>query len=267
MPGIEDWKPYRTHVQGGLREGNFLNGQFILLCAGPPFFNQLNLGADVGSGDKELSNTLVYPIGLTQNVSISQNKAISRIFEIGSDRSYFISGRSVGQLGLGRVVYHGPSLLRALYAYYGTVSDTNVDSTAVDPLMQFGGDVSSTMPFVDPKQGGGTPVQGVSKAGSSAALHGVRVPAGYDNMFINLASDLFSQPLGLLLIFRDNQENSIATVYLEQCYVPQHTLAVDSQGLIIQEQVGIQYERMVPVKTSQLALVSEVLADETAVQF
>ena len=34
--GLQNWAPYKTHVQGGLKEGNFLNGQFVLICAGPP---------------------------------------------------------------------------------------------------------------------------------------------------------------------------------------------------------------------------------------
>jgi hypothetical protein len=244
--GIEHWSPYQTHVQGGLREGNFLNGQFILICAGPPFFSQLSLG---GGGAGTVDNSLVYPIGLTQNVALSQNKAISRIFEIGSDRSYFISGRSVGQLSLGRVVYHGPSLLRCLYAYYNTLSGDN-DEYKIRPLMAGAG-------------GGVNPFATGGDQNVSDGLHSVKVPPGYDNMFLNLASDLFSQPLGLLLRFCDNEENTIATVYLDQCYVPQHSLAVDAQGLIIQESVGIQYERIVPIKTTQLDLISGMNEDVT----
>tara|TARA_B100000131_G_scaffold221323_1_gene212810 strand:+ start:7738 stop:8115 length:378 start_codon:yes stop_codon:yes gene_type:complete len=99
--------------------------------------------------------------------------------------------------------------------------------------------------------------------GVSSGLHSVKIPPGYDNMFLNLASDLFSQPLGLLLIFKDNEENNIASVYLDQCYIPQHSLAVDAQGLLIQESVGIQYEKMVPIKLAQLNLVSGILADDT----
>ena len=238
MPGLEDWSPYKTHVQGGLREGNFLNGQFILICAGPPFFSAL------GGGDM-----LVYPIGLTQNVALSQNKAISRIFEIGSDRSYFISGRSVGQLSLGRVVYHGPSLLRALYAYYNTSNDVSPGAYQIDSLTNA------------PTSQGVTPFAIGGPGELSSSLHSVKIPPGYGNMFLNLASDLFSQPMGLLLVFKDNAKNTVASVYLDQCYVPQHSIAVDAQGLIVQESVGIQYERMQPVKMTQLKLLNNVLED------
>jgi len=240
MPSLSDWSPYKTHVQGGLREGNFVNGQFILICAGPPHFQDLDATASAS----------VYPIGLTQNVALSQNKAISRIFEIGSDRSYFISGRSVGQLSLGRVVYHGPSLLRALYAYYSNAGDDG--GYSIEQL-------TTGTPNVD-----WNPFDEDMLADQIATdTHQVMIPPGYGNMFLNLASDLFSQPMGLLLMFRDNAENTVASVYLDQCYVPQHSIAVDAQGLIVQESVGIQYERMQPIKMTQLSLLSGVLPDDT----
>ncbi len=238
MPSLGEWSPYKSHVQGGLREGNFVNGQFILICAGPAFFSQLSVG-DEGMN--------VYPIGLTQNIALSQNKAISRIFEIGSDRSYFISGRSVGQLSLGRVVYHGPSLLRCLYANYDTRGDSQ--GYQVSPLVN--GAPSQQTPFA------------IGGSGVSQNAKSIQVPPGYGNMFLNLASDLFSQPLGLLLQFKDNNKSTVASVYLDQCYVPQHSIAVDAQGLIVQESVGIQYERMQPVKLAQLGLLESVLGDQT----
>ena len=246
--GLANWRPYSTHVQGGLREGNFVNGQFVLICAGPPFYSQVGF-AEGGGTDTNLADTFVFPIGLTQNIAVSQNKAISRIFEIGSDRSYFISGRSVGQLSFGRVMYHGPSILRCLYAYYDTRSDSNVDSFQVPPLFASGGV-------------GVTPFSTSAAGGISPALHSVKVPPGYDNHFQNLASDLFSQPFGLLLIMKDNEENNFSAVYLEQCYVPSYSFAVDSQGLIIQESVGVQFERLQPIKLAQLSLIDTFLTED-----
>jgi hypothetical protein len=236
---LSNWSPYKAHVQGGLREGNYLNGQFILICAGPPFFS------DMGGA----ATSTVYPIGLTQNVALSQNKAISRIFEIGSDRSYFIAGRSVGQLSLGRVVYHGPSLLRCLYASYSSPGGDG--SYAIDPLVS-GVNTAATI------------MDGATPAKSSGVRHGIRIPPGYDNMFLNLASDLFSQPIGLYLVFKDNEKRTVGSIYLDQCYVPTHSIAVDAQGLIVQESVGIQYERMVPVKTTDISLLDNVLSDQTS---
>jgi hypothetical protein len=248
--GLQNWKPHSTHVQGGLRHGNFLNAKYVLIAAGPPFYNQVGFPAGAGA-DANLAQSLVFPIGLTQNLSWSQNKSISRIFEIGSDRSYFISGRSVGSVSFGRIMYHGPSLLRCLYAYYDTRDDANVDAFQVPPLFESGG--VGTTPFLTGAANGISP-----------SLHSVRIPPGHDNMFLNLASDLFSQPLGLLLLLKDNELNTISATYLEQCYVPQHSMAMDSQGLIIQESVGIQYERSQSIRLAQLQLIDTFTAPDAS---
>ena len=251
MPSYGSWKPYTKHVQGGMREGNFANAQFALLCAGPPFFKQLTSAA---VGATEAAHLAVYPIGITQNFSMQQSKSISRIFEIGSDRSYFIAGRSVGQLGLGRVYYNGPSLLRVLYAYYST-ADVAIPGT--HPIKSLFDTSKTTAPFGVPPF---TPESSLVEptGDTSKRLHAVRIPPGYDNFFINLASDLFSHPFGLMFVLKDNEENTLGAIYLEQCYSPSHSFGTDAQGTLIQESVSIQYERIVPIQIQQLKLVRDV---------
>jgi hypothetical protein len=95
-----------------------------------------------------------------------------------------------------------------------------------------------------------------SGAASVANPHDVIIPPGYENIYINLASDLFEQPIGLLMYIRDINAQALGAGYFEACYVPNHSLATDSQGVLIQEQVGIQFERMVPVAISALTLIS-----------
>lgn len=251
MPSIGDWKPYTHHVQGGLRPGNFISSQFAVLCAGPPFLRNLggvqgNLGA--------AQSLPVYPLGIVQQFSLGQNKNISRFFEIGSDRSYFISGRSMGQVSLGRLSFHGPSLLRALYAYYNTENSSEPNSYKVRSLFDTS---AGANPFgVAPFRNGQANKEAQLDVG--APLHSVKIPPGYDNFFINLASDLFSQPMGLLFVLKDNEENTYGAFYLEQCYVPSHSMGFDAQGLIVSESVAIQYERLVPVKMNQLSLIQDV---------
>lgn len=255
MPGVSDWSPYKTRMQGGLRDGNFLNAQFVLLAAGPPRV------ADIGDFESSgAAGEIAYPIGITQNVALSQNKAVSRIFEIGSERSYFICGRTIGQLSLSRVMYHGPSLLKSLYAYYG--SDNSAGGTyAIDSLFESAGK-SNPLNFPFTSTGSSSaPDTNESQVRIDGGLHQVRVPPGFDNLFLNLASDLFSQPIGLLLVFRDNNENDVASVYLENCYVPSSSLAFDSQGLIIQEAVSILYERIVPIEGTAVKVVDTIIPD------
>lgn len=215
---------------GSLVDGQYLSGGFLGLFAGPP--RLASVGGAVTAGiaveKPSVAAQLVYPIGITQNFSLSQNAQIARIFELGTDRSYFIPGRVVGQIGLGRVLYHGPSLLRVLYAYYQDL----VPSTIVAAMFPNVG--TATMP--NP--------------------HDVVVPPGYENFFINLASDLFSQPFGMLCVMRDSNQDTYGAVYAEACNVPNHSFSVDSQGVVIQEQVSLQYELLVPVATRQLKLIA-----------
>jgi hypothetical protein len=87
--------------------------------------------------------------------------------------------------------------------------------------------------------------------------HDVIIPPGYENIFINLASDLFAQPIGLLMYIRDINQDPLGAMYFEACYLPNHTWQTDSQGVLIQESVAVQFERAVPVAISALTLFSQ----------
>jgi hypothetical protein len=232
---FSDWSPYTNYVQAGIVDGAYANAGFTMLAAGPPrianvggasaFAGALGTG-EIGTG--QAANQIVLPIGIIQNFNLSHTRQFNRIFEIGSERSYFITGRTVGQLGLGRIYYHGSSLLRILYAYYQDV----VPPTIVPAMWPNAGTASMSNP------------------------HDVIIPPGYENIFLNLASDLFTQPIGILMYIRDINQDALGAVYFEACYLPNHTWATDSQGVLIQESVAVQFERAVPVAASALSLIS-----------
>lgn len=226
---FSEWAPYTNYVQAGMVDGAYANAGFTMLAAGPPRI------ANVGGAAKFASalggtgaNQIVYPIGIVQNFSLSHSRQFSRVFEIGSERSYFIGGRTVGQIGLSRIYYHGASLLRVLYAYYqDMIPPTSVPSMFLN-----------------------------ASAASMANPHDVTIPPGYENIFINLASDLFAQPIGILMYIRDINQHALGAMYFEACYIPNHTWQTDSQGVLIQESASIQFERGVPVAISALQLIS-----------
>lgn len=235
MASYNNWKPYENYVQSGgegpgMVDGKFISGAFCGIFAGPPRLatigGALTLGAALSSPAS--ASQIVYPVGVTQNLNLSNNRQFSRIFELGSERSYFISGRTIGQLGLSRVLYHGPSVLRTLYAYY----NDNIPSTLV--------------PAMFPNVG----------AGAMPNPHDVVIPPGYENLYANLASDLFSQPVGLLVVLKDSNQDTYGSFYLESCVIPNHTIATDAQGVIMQESVAIQFEQLVPIATRQIELVT-----------
>lgn len=225
---FSQWAPYSNYVQTGMVDGVYVNAAFTLLAAGPPRLALVGgstaLADAVSTG--EGANEIVFPMGILQNFSTSYTKQISRLFEIGSERSYFISGRAVGQIGLGRVYYHGASLLRVLYAYYQ-------DALAPDLF---------------PAMYQNNAIQNIANP------HNIVIPPGYETLYFNLASDLFGQPVGLMYYVRDIAERTLGAVYYEACYVPNHSLSMDANGVLLQEQVAIQFERMVPVRVANFLL-------------
>ena len=137
MASLSNWSPYGEYVQGGMVDGKFMNAAYTMIAAGPP--RLANMGTVTGVGallspaaDPNTTDQLAYPIGVVQNFSLSHNMQVSRFFELGSVRSYFIPGRTMGQANLGRIMYHGPSLLRVLYAYYQyAIAPATVDTLLV----------------------------------------------------------------------------------------------------------------------------------------
>lgn len=228
---FSDWAPYSNYVQAGLVDGTYATAGFTMLAAGPPRLANIGGAAAIAgsvSGTGQAANQIVLPIGIVQQFNLSHTRNFSRIFEIGSERSYFIAGRTVGQIGLGRIYYHGASLLRILYAYYKDV----LGPTQFDYMFPNAGYAAMKNP------------------------HDVQIPAGYDNIFINLASDLFAQPIGLLMYVRDVNLAVLGAMYFEACYIPNHTWATDSQGVLIQENVSVQFERAVPVNVAAVSLIT-----------
>lgn len=235
MASLTNWNFFNRAVQGGMLEGRFLSAAFTLVAAGPP-----RLAAASGDGAIEGSlGDIAYPIGILQSFSIGQNTQIMRLFEIGSDRSYFIRGRTMGQIGIGRVMYHGPSLLRVLYAY----------------LKSDNGAVTFDQLYENRAQG----MLNTSGAGNStgSGKSEYQVTPGYDNFWIDMASDVFSQPVGLLVMMRDSNEDTYGAFYVEYVSVTNHGLQTDAGGTMLSENVSLMYERLVPVDVKGVALIKD----------
>jgi hypothetical protein len=226
-----NWNFHTDHVQNDFRNGQFASAESTLVAAGPPKLSQ----AAQGKGNTDT----VYPIGLLENIGIQQSKQLQRVFEIGSSRSYFIPGRVIGSVNLGRVFYYGPSLLRVLYAYY-----TN-DSNNVDIGTSDGGEVE--IGTENRRQDPNTRLISLNSIEASS-LHKVYNPPGDDYFFVNLASDMFNQPTGLAVYFKDSNANLIGAMYMEECMVQGHQFNVASGSVLIMEGASMQFDRLLPIK-------------------
>ena len=232
MATVATWNYFNRNVQSGLLEGRFMSAAYTLVAAGSP-----RLAAVPGATAENvvLGDDIAWPMGVLQNVNLSQNAQIMRIWEIGSERSYFVRGRTVGQIGFGRAMYHGPSMLRAMYAYL-SASGWNV---AFDALYQ---NASRTV---------------LNTSGNPGGKQDYALPPGFENMWLDLASDVFSQPIGELLMFRDSNEDTVGAIYLEYSYVTNHSLNTDAGGTLLTESVAVLYERMVPIDVQAVALIKD----------
>lgn len=149
------------------------------------------------------------PIGLTDNIAISSNPTLARLFEIGSNRSFFTRGKTMHSLQLSRMLADQGNVLEALSknAYRPAVSDKGLSSSGAD-----GSDIK-----------------------------------------MNLDSEYFNVPFGLLILFKtrgggsEGYGKTLSAVYLEYCMFSNYQFGIASQSPVIQENVAIEFDRIVPV--------------------
>lgn len=236
---IANWNFQDEHVQQELDGGDFVNAASILFSAGPPSIKFAgSTGTDLSEqtvAKRDELNAVAYPLGVLENVGLGQNKQLQRLFEIGSKRSYFITGRNVGQVNMARVLYNGPSLLRSLYAYY--------PATKINPTV------------------GQLLAAGAGRAGKGAPQ--LDNNPGYADFFINLDSDLFDQPFGWLMLILDSDGDAYGGVYLEQMYLQAHQFTINSTSVIVAEGGTAQFDKLVPVDVGAIPrVISESLEQQ-----
>jgi len=227
-----NWDFSNYHVQQELQGGQFVSAETSLIAAGPPEIG----GTSAYSQVPATSVGSVYPIGLLENAGLSQSKQLQKIFEIGSSRSYFIPGRVIGSVSLGRTFYYGPSLLRVMYAYYKN-TEGDVQIGTVDP---------TTLITLEDGSTAVSPLARLLDRGDT--FHKVRQSPGEDHFYVNLASDLFNQSTGLAFYFKDANFNNVGAFYLEHVYIQGHQFSVSSGSVLIMEGVSAQYDRIVPIQ-------------------
>jgi len=217
LTSVDSWDFLDEYVQSleGKSDKSFLSSESIIVCSGPAIHQE---GAE--------GNLL--PIGLVQNVTVNQNKNIQQLFEIGSRKPFFVPGRTLTHVGLSRVMFDGPSLLKAVYlrkeeaSSIATIPDFN--------NLQINGVNSTDEPGVD--------------ASNSAAPGN---PEGTGSaFFINLASSFFNSPLGLGFVLKNQNDEGYGGFYLEECYIQNHSFSAAGQQTVLAENIGIRATRVIP---------------------
>lgn len=220
--GLAKWKFRSQHVQRELEPQDFVNAATVLIAAGPPRIVAPGVlsARPPGAPPQRQSAVYLFPIGIVENMTIVSNRQLQILFEIGSKRQFYVPGRVVPQISFARTLFNGPNLLRALYAYYPQkLIHPRVSVLSEAPTSQFGELLQC-------------PIE--------------EIP-GYMDFFINLNSDLFDRPFGLLVIMKDDCNRPYASFYLENAFINNHQLTVNASSALVAEGSTIQFERIVPV--------------------
>lgn len=240
MGKFSNWKYANNHVEGDIENGEYLASPSTIVMAGPSELTMIDPTNETGDVTSTLDT--LYPIGMLDSISLGQNRQLQQIYEIGSLRSYSVSGRTFCTFTGNRILFYGPSLLRLYYA--------------MAPTAKMHG--SNQLYYVDNATTPGTAVSEVPAYSSAWFQNDLQIPAGYggvpnsqrDNkdFFINLASDLFSKPFGMCLLFRDANNRSYGALYMENCYVETHSIMVNANNIVIAEGSNGRCERFLPVQ-------------------
>lgn len=256
---IAEWNRATKHVESAIRSGRYINAETALVFAGPPRISDiggLNNGDTLADNGGVNSQTIfgvsgrdaLYPLGLVEQFGVQQAQNVQKMFEIGSRRSYQAGGRVQVVGNLGRVMFNGPSLLRALYAYY-----PNTIQLANGERIGPGGDQDSVSREI--VGAGDGAAQGVFppiffEAGAKAGIDPEGNQAAPHSFFINLMSELFSHPFGIGVLLRDNRNRNYGALYIEDCMITTHSWQVSSTSTLITEAANFQADAVVPMEFS-----------------
>lgn len=221
-PKVSQWRYKEQHVQPSIDDfGSFVRAASVLLAAGPPkLSSRFSAQQQPGVLPSQLDD-IAHPIGVVENFALAQNKQLQTIFEIGSDRRYFIDGRVINNCSLSRVLIDGPSLMKVLYNYY--------------------------LPFPGASAPTNGPIGDVKFGNQTDRVKTIVELPGQDHMFMNLGSDLFNLPIGILVMFKNNCEQLVAASYLEKCKINSHNLNINASSVLVAEAINMQFDKVVPV--------------------
>ena len=170
------------------------------LFAGPARFT----GLSGGVGD-------LVPIGLTDNIQMSADAGLARLFEIGSNRSFFTRGKTQHAISLSKFLADQGNVLYAL------------SQQAYRPAMNNGGMGAP---------GAESPNSAIQMNLDSESF---AVPFGLLMVFKTRGGG------------SDGMGQALAGLYLEYCMFQNYSFAVASAQPVIAENVSIQFDRPVPV--------------------
>lgn len=210
---LSEWDFKTKHVQPdvGFPRQDYVSSESVVLCAAaPPWVRE------VADENLTLSTVHFIPIGLITGVGLQQNKQVQNMNEVGSRELYTVPGRTFNQMQFSRVLFNGKSLLKAT-TYYNQEEEPSGSN-------------------YKPKTQPGAGYEGGAGSGNGSPM-----------LFINLASDFFSRPTSLGLVFRDSEDESFGAILLDNCYFRNHSMQIAGQQTVISENATVSANNVIPI--------------------
>lgn len=150
------------------------------------------------------------PIGLVDGISYQTSPQLQRLFEIGSNRSFFTRGKTASSISFSKMLADQANILKSL------------TQNAYRPELDTDG----------PKAPG--------------------ADSPNPDIMMNLDSEYFAVPFGLMLLFKTRGGNGgngkiLSATYLEYCMFSGYNFNIQAQAPVIMENIGIEFDRSVPV--------------------
>lgn len=157
---------------------------------------------------------MLKPLGLIDGINYGMNPQVQQLYEIGSSRAFFTVGKTSGNLSFSSMLADSENILKVL-----------ADNARPDGL-------------------------NLNEDGSGAAY------GKNSNVMLNLDAEIARIPFGLLLVFKTRggygeslggRGKVLSAVYLEYCMFTNYGFGVTSGAPVIQQGVGVVFDRPVPV--------------------
>lgn len=266
-----NWNWTSAHVQTEVVNGEYITSEATLLLAGPPrleliqqlqafdaavsagrAFGALLSGGNGGNpSSTDAASTALTPIGLISNFQMNQNRAVQRLFEIGSTRAYMIPGKNFASFSLGRVMFFGPSLLRMLYSWYPNEAlkfSHGKFKNAFNPSQATAVSPGGVFPVISQGDAPGFGPSSADTVGSAGSPPGVDSLSNNKDFWINLTSMVFRQSFGLCMVMKASNNKPYGATYMDDCMLEGHGFGIDAQNVVISEATNGQFDRLRPIK-------------------
>jgi len=113
VQSISNWNPQSACIERVMDNAAYTSGHpdDTLVLVGPARWATVG---EVVSGLPSSADKLL-PIGMLQQIQVSQQRGVQPVQAIGSGRNYFMAGKPSVNFSIGRLFAKGPNLYRALY--------------------------------------------------------------------------------------------------------------------------------------------------------